>query len=238
VTTVPIRKRARGRAGFTLLELVLAMAVLALLAGAALPVAQRAWQSAARRATQARLEALALATLEFCRDCGRPPGSALELAERPADTPGWLGPYLALDTRAADGAAGPRRALLDAWSRPIELRPEPEFACLSLGPDGLYGADDLRVDVDFTVVRRAVTLRELEEIDAAVAAFRAARPAEALPRDWPAALAALIDAGCLPPGERHERDGWLEPYLAVPGLSLGPPRFTARVLLEPERAAR
>lgn len=227
--------RPNSRHGFTLLELVVVVAILSVLAGAALPVASKAWNSAARRATRTRLATLADAALEFCRDTGRAPASAVELCEPPAGLAGWIGPYLAVD--GVDRALGVP-AVLDAWSRPIVVRAEPAFAFVSRGADGVASADDLEFAVDFTPLRRALTFAELATAQHAIDAWCSARPGEPLPRDWHAAARELVRAGYLPDDPALERDAWGAPYVADPRTLGGLTRLVSSTLLERASAVR
>jgi general secretion pathway protein G len=208
-------KLRRHQAGFTLLELVVVTAILVVLAGIALPVAGKAWTSAARRATRARLDELAEAALELVRDTGRLPRTVGDLVERPDGVTGWIGPYVATawSVRDAEGALVP--GVPDAWSRPIELEPlsTDRFRLVSRGPDGVPGADDLELVVDCTPLRRETTLRALEEVNRSLAAWDALHPGAPLERDWPRARARLVAEGLLPADPRHERDAWGRPYV-------------------------
>lgn len=238
-----LQVRKSTQHGFTLLELVVVVAILSVLAGASLPVASKAWNSAARRATRARLETLATASLEFCRDTGRPPASAVELCEPPAGLAGWIGPYLALES--VDVSLG-TPAVLDAWSHPIRVRAEPEFAFVSSGADGVASDesrgvasdDDLVLRVDFTPLRRELTYAELALAQRAIDAWCAARPGEPLPREWRAAARELVRANLLADDPAFERDAWGEPYVADPHTRGGLTRLASPTLLARASAVR
>lgn len=212
-------KRRTRRSGFTILELIVVVAILSVLAGAAVPVATRAWNAAARRATRQRLDELARSSLAFFRDTSREPRDVLELLERPDDVASWIGPYVAIETR--DPALGDHPIALDAWSRPIAIESAPgadSIALVSRGPDGLASEDDLAVEVDFTPARRERTLAAQEEIEAAIERFAARHPGERLPLLWSQARTRLISEGCLDPRLPTERDGWGRPFAADPQL--------------------
>lgn len=201
--------RASRRSGFTLLELVVVVAILTILAGVALPVAGKAWNSAARRATRERLAELARASLEFVRDVGRAPESVEDLLVRPERVEGWLGPYVAIE--AVDPAGG-HPAALDAWTRPIRIARDPEdasrFVFVSSGADGVESEDDLAVAVDCTPLHRERTLRALERANSALERWRSAHPGESLERDWARARARLVLDGYLAPDSDTVRDAW------------------------------
>jgi prepilin-type N-terminal cleavage/methylation domain-containing protein len=207
-------RRARAASGFTLIELIVVVAILTILAGAALPVASRAWNSAARRATRERLGELARASLEFHRDSGREPSALVELFERPDDGVAWLGPYIAIEAR--EPGLGPHPGLLDAWSRPIELDAQGAFVLRSAAGDPGSRDDDLEVAVDFTPVRRELTLGALEEIETALGRWAELHPRATLPWDWPSARARLVADGCLDPRTPTSLDGWGRPFVADP----------------------
>lgn len=207
-------QRSTRRGGFTLIELIVVVAILSILAGAALPVAGRAWNSAARRTTRERLGELARASLEFFRDTGRPPNATLELFERPEDCAGWLGPYVPIEAR--DPALADHPAALDAWSRAIEVETQAGFAFVSRGADASGADDDLAVEVDFTPLRRERTLRSLEEIRTAIRRWAELHAAAMLPLDWPAARAELVSAGCLDPHSETVKDAWGRTFVVDP----------------------
>lgn len=202
-------KPARRSSGFTLLELIVVVAILTVLAGIALPVASKAWNSAARRATRERLTELARASLDYARDVGAAPKRVADLLERPDGVRGWLGPYVAIE--AVDPAGG-RPAALDAWSRAIVVVPDAaaseRFVLASRGLDGVESEDDLAVAVDLTPIFRERTLRALDLANDALARWRAAHPGEGIARDWPRARARLVVDGWLAADSETERDAW------------------------------
>jgi hypothetical protein len=159
----------------------------------------------------------------------------VELCEPPRGVAGWIGPYLALDgVEQRDGEA----AVLDAWSRPVAVRAEPAFAFVSLGADGVESEDDLVVAVDFTPLRREMTLAELAAAQRAIDAWCTSRPGEPLPREWRGASRELVRAGLLADDPALEQDAWGAPYVADPRTRGGLTRLTSRTLLERAGAPR
>ncbi len=129
-------------AGFTLLELLVVLAVLALLAGLVAPRVL-SYLGGARQDT-ARLQIDRLATvLDFYRlDVGSYPTTEQglqALLEAPAGVEGWRGPYL-------DEKELPR----DPWGNPFVYRApgrERAFDLVSLGADGRPGGEGEDADI-------------------------------------------------------------------------------------------
>ena len=157
--------RQRGVAGFTLIELILVLALLGLLGAVAAPRVYDAAAQAKIVATRERLQTLRRAIAGEARpgapvvpgyrgDVGRWPGRLTDLLDRPADVPpwnpfarrGWHGPYLQADR----GRAGRPPGLVDAWGHAFHYEASGGGARLaSLGPDGILGtADDITVTLE------------------------------------------------------------------------------------------
>lgn len=87
-------KRARG---FTLVELLVVLAILGLLAGVVTPVVMNSLSGAKSKTARLQIENLS-ATLDIYRlEVGRYPSNAeglKALVENPGDLPNWNGPYL------------------------------------------------------------------------------------------------------------------------------------------------
>lgn len=128
--------------GFTLLELLVVLAILGVLAGLAAPRVLAYLGDAKSDAAAVQLERLA-STLDLYRlDTGRYPTSQEGLAalvERPADTERWNGPYLKKS-----------EMLRDPWGKIFKYRSPGEHADIdlfSLGADGKEGGEDENQDV-------------------------------------------------------------------------------------------
>ena len=93
------RCRDLCRRGFTLIEIIIAVAIVAILAGAITPMVFRELVEAREEATLGELEAIKTGLLEFYMDTGRFPTEAEGLAALVSDpaVDGWQGPYVGAD---------------------------------------------------------------------------------------------------------------------------------------------
>lgn len=93
------RTARAGRAGFTLVEIIVAVAIVAIMAGAITPLAYREITRAREEATLNELAGLQQGLLEFYEDTGRFPTEAEGLAALLTDpgAGGWQGPYVGGD---------------------------------------------------------------------------------------------------------------------------------------------
>lgn len=91
--------RRTSRAGFTLIEIIVAVAIVAVLAGAITPMVFRELMQAREDATEAELGAIADGLVDFYADTGRLPTEAEGLAALVVDPgiTGWQGPYVMSD---------------------------------------------------------------------------------------------------------------------------------------------
>jgi general secretion pathway protein G len=150
-------------AGFTLIEVIVVIAVLAILAGAMAPLIAAKVDQARRFATEDQLQALSDALRAYERDVDAfPPDTGNpvnDLGELQADTlglAGWRGPYLTAQWAAGDYAQ-------DAWGGTITYAYTAGAATAvltSAGPDQVAGnGDDLALTVvkDYASVERRVS---------------------------------------------------------------------------------
>lgn len=134
--------RRRRQAGFTLLELLVVLAIIGLLAGLVAPRVIRYLGGARTQAAEVQLRSIAQALELYRLDVGRYPTQAEGLAalvRRPAAAPRWNGPYLDRES-----------ALLDPWSVPYQYRQPGRagaFEVFSLGADNAPGGDGENRDV-------------------------------------------------------------------------------------------
>lgn len=210
-----ILRRAPSRAGFTLLELVVTLALIAILTGVLTPSVTTMLGSRARRATVEELKELSRAAAEHFDDTGTLPAGIGELSSSSA--PGWAGPYL-LGT-VDDSISGGSGYLVDAWSRAYRVtRAGDTLEIRSAGKDGAFGgADDLFLVTDVTPVRRAWTVERLEVVNTAVQVWNARFLAtDPLPASYPVIYAKLTSAGYLPLGAGYDVDGWGDAFVPDP----------------------
>ncbi|MEM7472988.1 MAG: type II secretion system major pseudopilin GspG [Pseudomonadota bacterium] len=133
-------KRRRARAhGFSLVEMLVVVAIVGLLVGLVGPAAMRQLQSSRVNATEAQIDQLRAAIDIYQIDTGRLPTEDAGLAALVADpgTPGWNGPYL------RDGELP-----LDAWGGTFIYRFDSDrVRVISLGADGQPGGSGQNADI-------------------------------------------------------------------------------------------
>jgi prepilin-type N-terminal cleavage/methylation domain-containing protein len=203
--------------GFTLLELVITVAIMSILIGAAVPVASMFFRSKATRATRAELEELAAASAEYFLDTFQLPGEPEDLHVDPGVS-GWQGPYML--TATDDPILGITDSLTDAWARSF-LFDAPSTSVLrivSAGEDGTFDTEaDIEVSLDVTPIRRAQTLLELKTINQAITLYNGVNlPDNPLSTSYSKILSDLALAGLLPSGAGFETDGWGDAYVSDP----------------------
>jgi general secretion pathway protein G len=132
----------RRRRGFTLLELMVVLLILALLATIAAPRVTKSLRKAKAQTAKVQVDALGAAVDSFHVDTGRFPTSEeglKALIDRPGDSPAWDGPYLKK-----------RDSLVDPWGHPYLYRvpgQHGEYDIYTLGSDNREGGDGDAADV-------------------------------------------------------------------------------------------
>ncbi|HVS19976.1 MAG TPA: prepilin-type N-terminal cleavage/methylation domain-containing protein, partial [Planctomycetota bacterium] len=191
------RPHAPSSHGFTLLELIVAVAILAILAGAAIPVTAKVLTHKARQATRDELSQLGQAASECFRDTGVLPAGIADLIVDPG-LAGWSGPYLpGVVTDQLSGASGYQ---VDAWSRPYDYATSGDTITLtSAAEDADFGsADDLVLEIDVTWIRREKTLEQLRVLNQAIVLYNGQyQSSDPLPANWTLALNKLATRGFL-----------------------------------------
>lgn len=131
----------RRKAGFTLIEMILVIALIALLAGVAVSSVDNIFTNQELKLTQVRLKAFKTPLTTYRIDMGGYPTTEegiKALLEKPAtDRGNWKGPYV-------DG----QEALLDGWQSPLQYRyPGTHnpggYDLYSFGPDKKESGDDI-----------------------------------------------------------------------------------------------
>ncbi|GAB1847305.1 type II secretion system major pseudopilin GspG [Achromobacter xylosoxidans] len=127
--------------GFTLLELLVVLMIVALLASYVGPKLFTQVDNAKVRSTEAQMKTLADAVTQFRLDTGRYPTQEeglMVLVVPPQDADGWGGPYLAKAVPA------------DGWGRPYQWNVpgrDSEGEIVSLGRDGKIGGSGVDADI-------------------------------------------------------------------------------------------
>jgi general secretion pathway protein G len=127
-----------SQAGFSLIEIIIVITMIALIAGFVLSKVSSGRDRANVRLAQAQIQTLAGDVQAYEQDTGSLPGSLDELVKSSAT--GWLGPY----AKDAD--------LKDPWNRPFAYTMPGEgkpFDLVSLGKDGQAGGDSVNADIKF-----------------------------------------------------------------------------------------
>ncbi|HZP41447.1 MAG TPA: type II secretion system major pseudopilin GspG [Candidatus Binatia bacterium] len=132
----PIMRENRRQAGFTLIELMIVMSIIALLMALVVPRFMGQQAKAERRAARAQIELFGTALDAFRLDIGRYPTGQEGLAalvQRPFGVDRWDGPYLK------------KQVPLDPWHHPYEYRSPGQggrpYDIVSYGADGAPGGD-------------------------------------------------------------------------------------------------
>ena len=130
--------RRGNSSGFTLVELLLVLMILALIGGLVLPGIIGKAEGAKVKAAGSQINRLAMAVESFYLDTGATPDSLEELVGE-TDVPGWNGPYVKPSS------------LKDPWGREYVYDYPGEhgdFDLYSLGADGQPGGEDRNADIN------------------------------------------------------------------------------------------
>lgn len=122
-----------GKSGFTLIEVLLVVAILGILAAVVVGNFGQHGENARIRATRASISAISTQIDVFQLDTGRLPSSLDELINEPSGVSNWNGPYI----------RGGSEALQDAWGTPFQYEREGNsYRISSAGPSQQMGTDD------------------------------------------------------------------------------------------------
>lgn len=126
-----------NKRGFTLVEIMIVIAIIGVLAGVAVPRLAGRTEDARIQATKLQIENLGMALDAFEYDCGRYPTTQEGLKVLRENTGGWAnwkGPYLK------------KNVPLDPWKSPYVYESpgqrNKDYDLSSLGPDQKQGGDD------------------------------------------------------------------------------------------------
>ena len=126
-----------SRSGFTLIELIIVIAILGILAVAIVPGMFRYISEARFRKTETTISTLKSAVDAYYASVGKYPTTLTDLIRKPADVPAkkWIDKYLDLDTIPTD-----------SWNENYVYKPTPKgshpYELYSYGPTGPGSAAD------------------------------------------------------------------------------------------------
>jgi general secretion pathway protein G len=124
-----LRSRARKNAGYTLLELLVVMGILAVLTAIATPQLMGYFGKAKTQSVQLQIENIGTALELYYMENGAYPSASAglkSLVEAPPEAPRWNGPYIKK-----------AKNLLDPWGRPYQYAvSDGQYEVYSLGPTG------------------------------------------------------------------------------------------------------
>ena len=127
-----------GQRGFTLVELLLVLVILALIAGLVLPGIIGKAESAKAKAASSQISRISMSVESFYLDTGSTPSSLEELVNEPSGVTGWNGPYI-------------KNSLLkDPWGKAYQYRApgdHGDFDIQSFGADGQQGGEKNNADI-------------------------------------------------------------------------------------------
>ena len=125
--------------GFTLVELLLVLVILALIGGLVLPGIIGKAEGAKVKAAASQINRLAMAVESYYLDTGETPDDLSQLVEEPGNVGGWNGPYVKASS------------LKDPWGREYVYQypgDHGDFDLWSLGADGQPGGEDKNADIN------------------------------------------------------------------------------------------
>jgi len=205
-------------AGFSLLEVIVVVAIMAMMAGIAVPVAGVMLRQAKTEETVGRLDTVGEAVYAYFQDTLQLPDSFDDLAAD-SGAAGWSGPYMTPGFIADQN--GVASIDLDGWGRPMELTQVDASTVLirSLGPDGdKKGDDNLDRTVNVVPLLREETLQRMDVLNAAITAYNRNRTdtMPTLSSDVSQAFSTLASAGYLPNSSSLLSDAWGSDFTADP----------------------
>ncbi len=125
--------------GFTLVELLLVLVILALIGGLVLPNIIGKAEGAKVKAASSQIDRLSMGVESYYLDTGNTPDALEQLVNEPGTANGWNGPYVKASS------------LKDPWGRDYVYRnpgDHGDFDLYSYGADGQPGGDDRNADIN------------------------------------------------------------------------------------------
>lgn len=197
--------------GFTLLEVIVVLAIISVFAGIVGTVIGTSVLSTEIDASEDRMEALKDALLLYYADVDEFPtatgNTAADLADLVTDpgVTGWDGPYISVGFEDDD-------FVMDAWRRTLAYAHASGTASCTVtsdGPDGVSGnSDDMDMTIDATAVYRRKTERIRQELEVVKVAAQAYATNNGF---YPGTIGDLFGGGYLS-DESYRRDEWLGEY--------------------------
>lgn len=129
----------RRQRGFTLVELLLVLVILALIAGLVLPGIIGKAESAKVKAASSQISRISMSVESFYLDTGVTPSSLDDLVNEPSGVTGWNGPYIK------------NTLLKDPWGEPYKYSVPgdhgADFDIWSYGADRQQGGEGKNADI-------------------------------------------------------------------------------------------
>ncbi|MCC6406660.1 MAG: prepilin-type N-terminal cleavage/methylation domain-containing protein [Planctomycetes bacterium] len=205
-----------SRSAFTLLELVIAVTIMAILAAAAVPAVSTVLGYQMRKSTREELSVLSQACGEYFRDTSTFPTSLAALSVDPT-VAGWAGPYL--PGELIDPISGLSSYEVDAWSRSYRLTTSGDvLTTASAGDDAVFGSDDdISIELNVTWIRREVTLERLKVINQAIVLYNGVyQITQPLSANYASIYSTLVTNGFLPASTDFQVDAWGDAFVPDP----------------------
>lgn len=208
------RPRGDGhhRGGVTLLELVVVMAIIALLAGVAMPGIGSMIRSQREDETAMRMEEINKGTIAYARDHLAVPRVLANLSNSTGRS--WRGPYI---QESLKGTGPDPDFKKDVWGRAFRWRRvnSREGRLTSAGANGRFGdGDDLALTIDIRPVLREITLERMERINTAIRNYNAKHQnTKALTGNASTVLRELKRRRYLPNNSSYDRDAFGDAWL-------------------------
>lgn len=130
----------KSRSGFSIVELLIYIAIVGLLASVAIPGFIRIYERSKISATKTTLANLKQAITTYYLDTNKYPNMLEDLIERPQNIKSWSGPYLEREELPEDG-----------WGNPFYYSPTPgqkhPYELYSYGATGPEGGNEDQISV-------------------------------------------------------------------------------------------